>query len=228
VLQEEFGGGVEDRPALARGASGVSFAMGSARCLDAQYWTVQFDSRLPPESPMTAKPRKTLTASCRCGAVALQITGEPIIGAACYCESCQQAGRRFAQLPKAPATLQADGGTPFLLYRKDRLRCTEGGDRLVEHRLKPDSPTRRMMASCCNSPMCLEFKGGHWLSVYRDRVADAPPLEVRTMTGDRPEGPPLPTDMPNYKTHSGKFMWKLLTAWVAMGFRVPKVEGVPA
>lgn len=178
---------------------------------------------------MTAKPRKTLTASCRCGQTALEIVGDPILGAACYCESCQAAGAAIAALPGAAPVVEADGGTPFLLYRKDRLRCVAGGERLAEHRLKPDSPTRRMVAGCCNSAMFLEFKGGHWLSVYRDRVPDPPPLDLRTMTGDRPaDAAPLSPDLPSYKTHSGKFMWKLLGAWVAMGFRTPKVDGVAA
>jgi hypothetical protein len=72
--------------------------------------------------------------------------------------------------------------------------------------------------------MFLEFSGGHWLSLYRNRLPDgAPPLEMRVMTRDRREGVELPGDIPNYGTHSGKFMWKLLATWVAMGFRAPKV-----
>jgi hypothetical protein len=38
----------------------------------------------------------------------------------------------------------------------------------------------------------------------------------------------LPEDVPNYPAHTGKLMWKLLSAWVLMGFRTPKVDGVPA
>jgi hypothetical protein len=48
------------------------------------------------------------------------------------------------------------------------------------------------------------------------------------MTADRREDVVLPDNTPNYATHSGKFMGKLLAAWVRMGFRTPKVEGVPA
>jgi hypothetical protein len=33
--------------------------------------------------------------------------------------------------------------------------------------------------------------------------------------------------MANYPGHSGKFMLKLLGAWMAMGFRRPTVGGVP-
>ncbi len=77
--------------------------------------------------------------------------------------------------------------------------------------------------------MALEFKGGHWLSLYRDRIAEgAPPLEERTMTAERPDGVELSGEIPSYAGHSGRFMWRLMTAWAAMGFRNPKVEGTPA
>ena len=45
-----------------------------------------------------------------------------------------------------------------------------------------------------------------------------------TMAGDLPDLSILPDDVPNARAHTGSFMWKLLTAWVAMGFRVPKIE----
>ena len=77
--------------------------------------------------------------------------GAPIVHTACYCASCQEAGRRIEQLPDAPPVLDADGGTDCVLYRKDRVRCVQGGERLEVHRLKPESPTRRMVAVGCNS-----------------------------------------------------------------------------
>ena len=176
---------------------------------------------------MSAKQHRSLTASCRCGVVALEATGEPIVHTACYCASCQEAGQRMEQLPDAPPVLGADGGTDFVLYRKDRVRYVRGGERLEAHRLKPESPTRRMVATCCNSAMFLDFTKGHWLSLYRARMpGSVPPLEMRVMTADRCEGVVLPEDVPNYAAHSGKFMWKLLAAWIPMGFRKPKVEGV--
>ncbi len=177
---------------------------------------------------MSTPQQKVRTASCRCGAVAFEAVGAAIVTAACYCTSCQEAGRRIAELAGAPPVLRADGGTDFVLQRKDRVRCIRGGERLHEHRLKPGSPTRRMVAGCCNSAMFLEFSKGHWLSLYRDRLSEgAPPVEMRVMTADRREGVDLPDDVPSYATHSGKFMWKLLSAWAAMGFRTPKVDGVP-
>ena len=76
--------------------------------------------------------------------------------------------------------------------------------------------------------MFLDFTKGHWLTLYRSRITGAfPPLEMRVMTADRREGVVLPQEVPSFTAHSGKFMSKLLAAWIAMGFRTPKVEGVP-
>ena len=178
---------------------------------------------------MSAEQHRSLTASCRCGAVVLEVTGAPIVHAACYCASCQEAGRQIEQLPDAPPVLDADGGTDFVLYRKDRVRCVRGGEQLQARRLKAESPTRRMVATCCNSAMFLDFTKGHWLTLYRARLPGAvQALEMRVMTSDRRKGVVLPEDAPNYAARSGKFMWKLLAAWVSMRFRTPKVEGIPA
>ena len=50
----------------------------------------------------------------------------PILTASCYCASCQEAGIRFEQLPFAPPVLNPDGGTDYVLYRKDRVQCVTG------------------------------------------------------------------------------------------------------
>ena len=169
-----------------------------------------------------------MAAVCGCGAVRMELSGAPILSVVCHCASCQEAGKRIGAAPGAPPTLDVRGGTPFVLCRKDRIRCVAGGDQLETHRLKPDSPTRRVVARCCNVAMFLEFRNGHWLSVYSGRFGDqAPPAEMRVMTRDKRPDVELPPDIPNLAAHSGRFMWRLLTAWVAMGFRVPKVAGLP-
>ena len=43
------------------------------------------------------------------------------------------------------------------------------------------------------------------------------------MTKERRAGVELADDMPNYGGYSGKFMLKLITAWIAMGFRRPEI-----
>ncbi len=173
-------------------------------------------------------PEETTPAACACGKVVLEAAGRPIMATACHCTSCRTAGRRFERGLHAPQVIETDGGTEFVLQRKDRVRCLSGSELLVEHRLTPASKTRRVVARCCGSPMFLEFESGHWLSIYRRRFApDArPPVELRTMTRDCEPGTVLDDAVPSYRTHSGKFMWKLLAAWAAMGFRSPKLDYV--
>ncbi len=173
---------------------------------------------------MNPKQLTHLAAACRCGKVELEASGEPILAASCYCVDCQEAGRRFEELASAPAALNPEGGTDYVLYRKDRLRCAKGQQFLREHRLKPESPTRRVIATCCNSAMFLDFIKGHWLTIYRDRLpAGAPPLQMRLMTAQRRAGVELGDDLPNHAGHSGAFAWKLVTAWIAMGLRRPEI-----
>ena len=43
------------------------------------------------------------------------------------------------------------------------------------------------------------------------------------MTKERRAGVELADDLPNYGGHSGKFMLKLIAAWIAMGFRRPEI-----
>lgn len=168
--------------------------------------------------------RQQLVATCQCGKVKFEAAGPPILTVACYCTSCQQAGRAFEQLPSAPPVLDRDGGTSLVLYRKDRVHCATGRQHLEEHRLKPESPTRRVIARCCNSAMFLDFTQGHWLSMFRNRFpTGAPPVEMRVMTKERPAGVALADDVPNHGGRSGKFMLKLIAAWIAMGFRRPDI-----
>lgn len=76
--------------------------------------------------------------------------------------------------------------------------------------------------------MFLEFTKGHWLSLYMDRFEPSQRSrpELRTMTRDL--AVPIENDegVPAFATHSGQFMWKLLIAWAAMGFRAPKIDYV--
>ena len=165
-----------------------------------------------------------LSETCRCGKVKVETVGRPILAATCYCRSCQEAGRRLEQLPAAPPILNPDGGTDYVLCRKDRVRCLTGQEHLEEHRLKPESPTRRLVATCCNSAMVVDFTKGHWLTLYRNRfAAGAPPVEMRVMTEGKRADVVLSDDLPNHGKLSGKAMLRLLAAWIAMGFRRPEI-----
>ncbi len=170
----------------------------------------------------------TTVLNCACGCVTLAAQGRPIISVECLCSDCQSAGAFLRLLPGAPSTLDDYSATRFVLFRKDKITCEQGRQHLREHRLKQESKTRRVVAACCNTPMFLEFTNGHWLSIYGGLwpVASLPPLEIRTMTRERPHGVELPHDVPNPPTHSFAFFSKLLRAWLAMGFRVPKIDFV--
>ena len=165
---------------------------------------------------------KSLSAACRCGKVEIVLEAAPILVASCYCASCQRAGNAFEAMISAPPVLDADGGTPYVIHRKDRVRIARGREHLEAHKLKPDAPTRRVLAACCNSAMFADFTKGHWLSLYRRRFgAGVAPVEMRVMTAERKAGVVLGDDVPNHAGRSGRFLWKLIAAWAAMGFRKP-------
>jgi hypothetical protein len=163
--------------------------------------------------------------SCTCGEVALALDGPPITTAECHCASCREAARRLAA---GSSVGETNGGTRFVLQRKDRVRVLQGEDRLAAFRLTPDAATRRIVANCCDAPMWLEFSAGHWISVYAARWPEntAPAPVLRTMTRDVPEGTVLADGIPNARTHSAGFMGRLLWAWMRMGFRNPPVADI--
>lgn len=163
---------------------------------------------------------------CSCCKVQLEIEGAPIINAECCCTSCRTAGDAFEALPGAPSFRTPQKTTPYVLMRKDRVRFVAGTEFLAEHRLTAKSHTRRVVATCCNTPVFVEFQGGHWLSLYASLWPESsrPKMDTRTMVSDFADPSLLPAGIPNAKGQTGSFMVKLLGAWIAMGFRVPKVD----
>lgn len=166
----------------------------------------------------------SMTISCSCGGTQLEVSGAPIIVTECLCDSCRTAATRLASLPSARNMLTPYGATPTALYRKDRVRILAGAGHLAEFRLH-DAGTRRVLATCCNAPIFMEMKGAHWLDLYLHLwpAARRPKAELRTMVGDLPDPSALPRDIPNLKAQSIPFYSKLLWAWIAMGFRNPKI-----
>ena len=167
-----------------------------------------------------------IEVSCKCGMTRLELAGRPITVTECLCNSCREAAGRIARLPGAQGILTEYGATPCAEYRKDRVRILAGAENLREFRLTPTSGTRRVIAACCNTPVFIEAKGGHWISLYLLLwpKGASPKAEFRTMTGDLADSAGLPPDIPNLKTHSVCFFAKLLAAWAGMRFRNPKID----
>ena len=159
----------------------------------------------------------TRYASCECGRVQCRAVGEPILSAVCYCDDCQEGARQIEVLPDATSFRDADGGTPYLTYRDDRFSCTTGEELLVDYRIRERTPTRRVVASCCNSAMFLKFGPGFWVSAYRARFeGDLPPLEMRTQTRFRRANTDLLHDVLSYRRFGMRLFAKLVTARVSM------------
>lgn len=168
-----------------------------------------------------------LTLQCQCGEVKMVVADQPIISADCYCADCQQAGEKLKLLPSSVNVMNDQGATPFVLYRKDRVALHGNEENLQSFYLNEKSSTRRVVAGCCKTPLFLEFSEGHWLSIYSVLWPEnlRPKADIRTMTRSKPENVTLPNDVPNPKTHTLGFYWKLLSAWAAMGFKNPKITG---
>ncbi len=162
---------------------------------------------------------------CACGKTRFELRGSPMVSLECCCNSCRAAADRLERLARAPTFRTDFGTTPYVLYRKDRVHFATGMDQLREFRLSPTAGSRRVVAACCNTPLFLEFKGGHWLSLYGHLWprAERPSAKMRTMAGDLADQSQLPNDIPNLKAQSLGFFATLLGAWVAMGFKVPKI-----
>lgn len=160
--------------------------------------------------------------SCACGHVRLKVVGGPIAGAACCCVDCQAGGRLIEALPQAPAIRDEFGGTPYLVYRDDRVACEAGAEALEGIKLSEAATTTRYVATCCNSGMYLKFGPGWWTSLYRARFSDdAPPVEFRNKVASLPPGVTLPKDVPAYPGFPLRFLARLLWARLAMGLRRP-------
>ncbi len=171
---------------------------------------------------------RATSLACACGQVRLEVDGAPIVSTECHCDSCRAAGAKVQALPGARPYLEANGGTRAVLYRKDRIRFLEGVERLKAFRLTPEAKTRRVLATCCNTPVFQEFPNGHWLDLYGVLwpAGTLPPLDLRTMTSDLPDASVLARDVPNAKRQSISFFARLFGAWIAMGFRSPKITVV--
>lgn len=156
------------------------------------------------------------TLTCTCGQVEVALSGPPILTAICHCDDCQ-AGARQLQAHGAPSVLDDYGGTAYIMQRKDRLQVVRGAEHLYKHKLTETSPTNRVIATCCHTPMFVSFDNAiHWYSIYRDRAEPgAPPPTLRLQTKFVP-GVALPDDIPAFASFPYRFAFKLIGANIAM------------
>jgi hypothetical protein len=166
-----------------------------------------------------AKPLQTTTiVSCACGQVTVEAIGTPITSVICYCNDCQEGARQIQSLPNAASIQDEDGGTAYLVYRKDRVRSLKGASLLRSHKIRENSATNRVIATCCNSALFMNFDDSkHWVDVYRSRCQGAvPPVQMRICTKFRPEGRAIPNDVPGYSRYPMSLLMKLIVAKAAM------------
>lgn len=169
---------------------------------------------------MPMPPKLEVIVSCACGSVALKALGAPITSVICYCGDCQRGSRELASLPNAAPVQDADGGTAYVVYRKDRVMPVKGAVLLKNHKLDAASATNRVVATCCNTAMLMSFDDSrHWVSMYRARFpGDAMPVQMRICTKSRTAAGPLPSDVPSFASYAPRFMMKLVAARLAMIF----------
>ncbi len=161
-----------------------------------------------------------MTATCSCGSVELTALGRPIVSAVCYCDDCWKGADQIEALPNAGPVRDPDGGTAYILFRKDRIACSKGADLLKRYKIKESSATNRVVATCCNAAVFVDFdRGPHWVSAYRARFrAGLPPLQLRICTKFKPNGVVLPDDVPSARGYPPGLVVKLLASRVAMLF----------
>lgn len=159
------------------------------------------------------------TASCACGKVRIRATGKPLASAVCYCGDCQAGGRQLEAAGAVADFRDAWGGSPYMTYRNDRFEILAGEELLESHKLKPDAPTTRYVATCCHSAVLLRFGPGWWSSLYRVRFGDhAAPLEFRTQTANIPDASVLPRDVPVYRSFGPKLFARLIASGLGTFF----------
>jgi hypothetical protein len=166
------------------------------------------------------KTNPTYVAHCRCGAVEVGAWSEPIVVSACYCDDCQAADERLAASANSAPAPSADGGTEFMLFRRDRIACTRGADRLEAMRLTAATKTRRMIASCCGTPMYVAFDDAPpWVSALRPPFGeDAPPVEMRICTRFRQPEDKANDGLPSHPGYPVAMIVRILAAWPLMLF----------
>lgn len=153
------------------------------------------------------------TSSCKCGQVRFEAASSPAFNVVCYCTDCQAAGAALHTEMGCEAPCEADGGTSYSSFLEKDWHCVSGEDKIRGHKLKPDSPSTRYVASCCQTPLYLNYAPGFWVSTYRKPFTNAlPPMKWRIKTSDRTSDLPYPDNIPRFKGFPLRLYGALLKA----------------
>jgi len=149
---------------------------------------------------------------CECGQVKYRVEGTPIVTAVCYCADCQAARDLIEASPANAPFRDADGGTAYVTLKDADWQPVQGEDQLEDIRLAPEAPTSRYVTTCCRTPLFIKYHPGFWVSTYRARYADPPPLEWRNKVAARTSELPFPDDIPRFKNFPARLFWRLFKA----------------
>ncbi|MBT2774678.1 hypothetical protein J7J47_20835 [Halomonas sp. ISL-60] len=163
-------------------------------------------------------PIDTFLVECSCGQVAVELVGAPIYCTVCHCDDCQFAADELAKLLPPEPVMDQFLGTPYVLHRNDRYAVVRGQEHLHPYKFRVKSPTSRIVATCCNSPLFVTFENSqHWISLYRQRfVGETPALQSRIATKFLKDPSSLPTDPPAYKSFPLKLVVRLVVSRLQM------------
>jgi hypothetical protein len=82
----------------------------------------------------------TIDAKCRCGAIALKITGNPVVQLYCHCNDCQAAhGAAYvlsAIYPASAVEVARGKPTPMVVKATERMRCEDCGTYLFAENVR--------------------------------------------------------------------------------------------
>lgn len=160
------------------------------------------------------------TIRCSCGSVEIHAHGAPMTSVVCYCDTCQAGSRQIEAATTSGPIIGTDGGTDYVLFRKDRVEYAKGAELLKGYQVDEKSATSRVIATCCGSPMMMRLAPAmHWVPIYRMRFGDdVPPVQWRICTKFKPEDAEIPTDVPSSSMYPAGFMWTLVTSRLSMLF----------
>lgn len=152
------------------------------------------------------------SAVCACGKVAFEADAAPMLRLLCHCDDCQAANAIVDALPGGKSGCTPEGATDSTLFRRDHVRCVRGQEHLEALKLRPDSPTTRMLATCCNSLVGNYFNNWWPHVALRTFCADAPTVtpSFRIFTKFATDKSRIPNDLPHYATFPVTFGLRLV------------------